>query len=151
MNVNLDTPGRIAQVDEVTLAHVAMRGNPSRGAERFSFLEFRADFSDRAVCVERRAKWIDASRAQVLELLAPEGDQFIFVFHWRANVNRRTGFATSNREIAWAAWPQLVGCPILVCQANTGNEILGMRVAPDGERRVAIHQCLSICHKQLRK
>ena len=46
LHVNLDPPGRVPQIDEVALAHVAMRGDAAGGAQRRAFGEFIAQLAD---------------------------------------------------------------------------------------------------------
>ena len=46
LDVNLDAPRRIAQIDEVTLAHVAMRCNPTGRAQDRTFGKFLAHFAN---------------------------------------------------------------------------------------------------------
>ena len=59
VDVNLDAPGQVAQVEEVRLAHVAVRGDAAGGAEHGAFREFLADLGDGAFAyrsARRRAR-----------------------------------------------------------------------------------------------
>ena len=64
MDVNLNPAGGVAQIDKVTFAHVAMRGNASRRAQSFAFFEFFPDRRNIAAGLERRAKRLDSALAQ---------------------------------------------------------------------------------------
>src|SRR5207244_9111310 len=81
VDVNLNAPGRIAQVEEMAFAHVAMRGDAPRRAKSLPFLELLAHLRDRSAYVKTGAERLNAFRAERVELFAPQRDQFVFVFH----------------------------------------------------------------------
>ena len=70
LNVNLNVAGRIAQIDEMTFAHVAMRSDPPGHAQRLVFGKFLLHFADRSGGLEGRgAKWRNPFCAQGCEFL----------------------------------------------------------------------------------
>ena len=81
LHVNLDSPRRVAQIEKVTLAHVAMRRDPARCAKLRAFGKFRPHLLNRAARLKALAKRRHATSAQRLELLAPQRDQFILFVH----------------------------------------------------------------------
>ena len=90
LDVNLDPPGRVAQIEEMTFAHVAMRGDAAGRAQGFAFLKFFAHLRDRAAGLKRGAEGRDAARPQLFQLGATLRDQFVFVVHCKkATVNRK--------------------------------------------------------------
>jgi hypothetical protein len=99
VEIDLNAPGGITQVEKVAFAHVAVRGDATGDATRFTFFELLAHLRDRSANIKGGAEWFDAFRAQHLEFFSSERDQLIFVFHIRtANVRRHTRFATLNRS-----------------------------------------------------
>ena len=90
MNVNLNAPGRVAQIDEMAFAHVAMRGDASGRAQGFAFLKFFADLARSCRWSQSGAEGRDAARAQLFQLGAPVRDEIVFVVHCKkATVNRK--------------------------------------------------------------
>ena len=81
LHINLDSPRRVAQIEKVTLAHVAMRRDPARCAELRAFGKFRPHLLNRAARLKALAKRRHATSAQRLEFLAPQRDQFILFVH----------------------------------------------------------------------
>ena len=71
VDINLNPPGRVAQVEKVTFAHVAMCGDAASSAERFAFLKLGAHLCDRSVRLESSAEWLDSTRAKRIEFFAP--------------------------------------------------------------------------------
>ena len=53
IDVNLNAPGRVAKIDKVALAHIAMCGNPPGRTEDGTLLEFLTHVSDRAARFKR--------------------------------------------------------------------------------------------------
>ena len=46
LHVNLDAPGRVAQIEKMALSHVAMRRDPAGSAQRLAFGKFLAHFGN---------------------------------------------------------------------------------------------------------
>src|SRR5439155_21680303 len=90
VNVNLNAPSRVAKIEKVALAHVAMRGDAAGGTKCVALFEFRPNLRDVAAGLESCAKRFDTSRAKLIQFFAPKRDQLILFLHLRrANVNRR--------------------------------------------------------------
>src|SRR5262249_32760564 len=110
VNVDLNAAGRVAQVEEVAFAHVAMRGDAARCTKRLGFLKLLAHLRNRSAYVKTRTERLDTFRAKCIKFFASQRDQLIFFFHRRtANLNRCASFATLNHRspsqgaTAWAA------------------------------------------------
>src|ERR1700675_1884755 len=87
VNVNLNAPGRVAKIEKVALAHVAMRGDSAGGTKCVALFESRSNLRDVAAGLESHAKRFDTARAKLIQVFAPERDQLIFFLHLRrANV-----------------------------------------------------------------
>src|SRR5438552_15827970 len=59
VNVNLNAPGGITKIEEVALAHVAMRGDATSRAQDLALREFFAHLRDCSVRLERNAERLD--------------------------------------------------------------------------------------------
>ena len=81
MEIDLNPPRGVTQVEELAFPHVTMRGDTARDTKRFTFFELRAHLRDRAADIKRCAEWIDAFRAERLEFFSSERDQVVFVLH----------------------------------------------------------------------
>jgi hypothetical protein len=81
LHVNLDASRRVAQVEKVTLPHVAMRRDPAGRAERCAFGKFFPQLGNRAARRKALAKGGHTAGAQRFEFLAPQRDQFILFLH----------------------------------------------------------------------
>ena len=135
LHINLDSPRRVAQIEKVTLAHVAMRRDPARCAKRRAFGEFRPHLLNRAARLKALTKRRHATSAQRLELLAPQRDQFIlFVHRCRdGRVGRRrepnvTGILRVNRFSR--PWRGRVAMPSPNCALPDGSTGRGFENAP---------------------
>ena len=71
VHVNLDAPRRVAQIEKMTFAHVAMRGDAAGCAKDLAFLKLFAHVRNRSGCLKAAAKWLDAFRAKRVEFFAP--------------------------------------------------------------------------------
>ena len=92
VDVNLNPAGRVAKIDKVALAHVAVRGNAAGRAQGFAFLEFFPDLRQVAACFEGGPEGFHATRAQTFQFSAPLRDQFILVVHFsQPSLNRING------------------------------------------------------------
>ena len=60
MNKYLDPAGKVGKIEEVTFAHVAVSGDPPRGARWLTFAELIHDLFDRTLDVEPLAIRSDA-------------------------------------------------------------------------------------------
>jgi hypothetical protein len=84
----------------MTFTHVAMGGDPARGAKRFVLFEFFPDFRDRPRYLEGLAERFNSAGSQRFQLFAPLRDQFIFRLHasrvWNALFSYR-----ASRESCW--------------------------------------------------
>src|SRR5205085_8042595 len=74
VQINLNPSGRVPEIDKLTLAHVAVSGDPPRGAESFTILEFVTDFGDRPRRFKRASEWFHSPRSQSVELLSALSD-----------------------------------------------------------------------------
>src|SRR5205807_1440945 len=100
-NVNLNAPGRVAKIEKVALAHVAMRGDAAGGTKCVALSESRPNLRDVAAGLESAAKRFDTPRAKLIQFFAPERDQLILFLHLRrANVNRRGEMNSLNTVVA---------------------------------------------------
>ncbi len=100
MDVNLDPPGRIAQVHEMAFAHVAMGGDAAGGAQGGAFGEFFAHFGDRAGSFVSAAEGVRAARLKRFQFFAPLRDQAVFVVHLRAaNLKRWFEMNSQNHAV----------------------------------------------------
>src|SRR5437867_9040863 len=64
MKVDLDAPGRVAKIDKVAFAHVAVRGDAASGAKCVALLQFRPDLRDVPADFESCTKRFDPPRAK---------------------------------------------------------------------------------------
>ena len=80
----LHPPARVAQIEEVAFAHVAMRRDAARHPLIRAFHKSRADFTDSARGVEAPAKRLHAQVSERFEFLPAHGDQVVGFFHDRA-------------------------------------------------------------------
>ena len=81
MNINLNAPGGVTKIEEVALAHVAMRGDAASRAQDLALREFFAHLRDCSVRLERNAERLDTLRAQRVEFFSSQRDQFILFIH----------------------------------------------------------------------
>ena len=81
MKVNLNPSGRVAKIDKVAFAHVAMRGHSAGCAKRFAFFEFFTHFRNRARSVEAAPERLYSARPQRFQFLAALRNQFVFRLH----------------------------------------------------------------------
>src|SRR5438552_3081206 len=69
-----DAPRRVAQIEEMTLAHVAMRGNAAGCTKGLAFLKFFAHLRNRSGYLKAAAEWLDAFCTKRVEFFAPQRD-----------------------------------------------------------------------------
>ncbi len=81
MNVNLNAAGSVAKIEKMALAHVAMCGDASGGANDFAFFKVRADLGDVAASCESFPERFDALGTKRVEFFAPQRDQLILFVH----------------------------------------------------------------------
>src|SRR5437773_10507359 len=62
VNINLNAPGGVTKIDEVALAHVAMRGDAATRAQDLALRDSVAHLRDCSVQLERNAKRVDTLR-----------------------------------------------------------------------------------------
>jgi hypothetical protein len=74
VNVDLNAPRRVAQIEEMTFAHVAMRSNAAGCAKGLAFLKLFAHLRNRAGYLKAAAEWLDAFRTKRVEFFAPQRD-----------------------------------------------------------------------------
>src|SRR4051812_48993193 len=68
LDVNLKPPTGIAQVEEMTLSHVAVGGDAPGQPDRLSFLKFLTNLANRSARVESSAERFDGMRPQSFQL-----------------------------------------------------------------------------------
>src|SRR5262249_33725587 len=125
VDVNLNVPRGVAQVEKVAFAHVAMRRDAASDTTGFTFFKLLAHLRNRSANIKAGPKRIDAFRAQRLKFFPSERDQLVFIFHIRiANVRRDMSFATLNREVSLEVQALASKPTYYVCQRNTYNEIV---------------------------
>jgi hypothetical protein len=66
MEINLDSSGGIAQIDEMAFPHVAVRRNPAGHAKDLAFLEFGADLANWTSRIKSRTKRLNVTGPQSL-------------------------------------------------------------------------------------
>ena len=71
LHVNLNSSGRVTQIEKMAFTHVAMRRDPAGRPDRFAFFKFFAHLADRTARVEALAKWRHATGAECFKFLAP--------------------------------------------------------------------------------
>ena len=81
MNVDLNAPCRVAQIEEMTFAHVTMRGNAAGCAKGLAFLKLFTHLDNRSGYLKAAAEWLDAFRTKRVEFFAPQRDQLILFVH----------------------------------------------------------------------
>jgi hypothetical protein len=74
MNVDLNSPRRVAQIKEMAFAHVAMSGDAARRAKRLAFRKLSAHFGDRSGYLKPTAERLDAFRTERVQFFAPQCD-----------------------------------------------------------------------------
>ena len=96
VDVALDAPLEIGDVEKVALAHIAVGGHAAGDRDFFPFSEVSAQGADLIADLEAPAEWVDPEGAQFLDLLLADVDQFllggagggwvgggcVFVGHW---------------------------------------------------------------------
>src|SRR4030095_16063002 len=81
VNVDLNAPRRVAQIEEMTFSHVAMRGDAAGCAKSLAFLKLFAHLRDRSGYLKAAAERLDAFRTKRVQFLAPERGSLIFFIH----------------------------------------------------------------------
>ena len=81
VNINLNAPGGVTKIEEVALAHVAMRSDAASRAQDLALREFFAHLPDCSVRLERNAERLDTLSAQRVEFFSSQRDQFILFIH----------------------------------------------------------------------
>src|SRR6267143_5147495 len=71
MNVDLNPPRCVAQIEEMTFAHIAMRSNAASCAKGLAFFKLFAHLRNRSSYLKAGAEWLDAFRAKRVEFFAP--------------------------------------------------------------------------------
>src|SRR5438270_12037278 len=90
MDVDLNTASGVTHIEKMAFAHITMCRNAACRAENLAFFEFCAHLRNRSADFKSRTEWLEAFRAQRIELFAAQSDQLVFFFHNRiANVRRR--------------------------------------------------------------
>src|SRR6185369_4847927 len=74
VNIDLNAPCRVAQIKEMTLAHVAMRRDAARCAKGLAFPEPFAHLRNRSGHLKATTEWVKTLRAKRVELFAPQCD-----------------------------------------------------------------------------
>ena len=85
VDVNLNPPGGVAQIEKVAFAHVAVRSDATSDTKRFPFFKFAANLCDRSAGFEGSAEWLGAARAKCVKFFMPQCDQLVFFFHVSAS------------------------------------------------------------------
>src|SRR6266404_6388027 len=81
VNINLNAASGVAQIQEVALAHVAMRRDAARRTKSLAFFELLAHLRNRSAYLKTCAERLDAFRPKRIEFFAPQRDQFILFLH----------------------------------------------------------------------
>src|SRR5437667_11899749 len=81
VNINLNAPGGVTKIEEVALAHVAIRSDAASRAQDLALREFFAHLLDCSVRLERNAERLDTLSAQRVEFFSSQRDQFILFIH----------------------------------------------------------------------
>ena len=71
VNINLKAARGVAQVQKMTLAHIAMRRDAPRRTKSLAFFELLAHLRNGSVCLKPRSERLDALRAERIEFFAP--------------------------------------------------------------------------------
>ena len=112
VNVNLNASGRVAQIEKMTFAHVAMRGDAARCAKSLAFLELFAHLRNRAA--------LPQSRRQMARHLSHEARRAFcaavrltrFLHPSRANLKRcevrDQSLAVFKLNVLQSSWDELV-------------------------------------------
>src|SRR5438552_3252839 len=104
VNIDLNAPGGVAQVEKVAFAHIAVRGDAASHTKYVTLFKFFAHLRDGSARLKTGAEWLNAFPAKGVEFFPSQGDQLVlFVHHRRANVKRRGEInslkETSSRSI----------------------------------------------------
>ena len=84
VQINLDSPAPVLQIDEMAFAHVAVRGDPARYAKIRALGKFFPHLRDITGSLERRPKRRDTQLFQRRQFFPPQRQQLTLVlFHPR--------------------------------------------------------------------